>query len=105
MNNDVAVRDLIANPDSSAEVLQKHAERFRVPRCLNCGEDELALSVVFHGGTVPKHVTLAARNVVDNAQVFCIDGSTLTTYSSFRLCNKPEKTVQSQLLFVIEKLA
>ena len=59
--------------------------------CLNCGEDKLAPAVVFNGGTVPKHVTLAVRNAVDNAQVVFIDGSTLTTQSSFLLVRRAKK--------------
>ena len=91
LNNHVAGRDVIAKPDGDAEVPQEHVERFRVPRCLNCDEDKLAPAVVFHGGTVPKHVTLAARNAVDNAQVVFIVGSTLTTYSSFSLVQRAKK--------------
>ena len=77
LNYHVAGRDVIAKPDGDAEVPQEHVERFRVPRCLNCGEHKLAPAVVFHDGTVPKHVTLAARNVLDNAPILFIVGSTL----------------------------
>ena len=90
LNNHVAGKEVIAKPDGD-EVLQEHVERFRVPISLNCGEDKLAPAVVFHGGTVPKHVTLATGNALDNVQVVFIVGSTLNTHSSFSLVRRDRK--------------
>ena len=92
LNNHASGRDAIAKPDGEAEVPQEHAERFRVPKCLNCGEDLLALAVVSHRGTFPKHGTLAARNAVDKAQDVIIVGSALSTCSSFSLVQRAKKS-------------
>ena len=87
----MAGRCVIVKPDVDPEVPEEHVERFRVLICLNCCENKLARAVVFHGGTFPKHVTLAARNAVDNAQVVFIVGSTLTIQSSFALVQCAKK--------------
>ncbi len=91
LNNNVAGHDVIAKPDGDAEVPPEQVARFRVPRCLACDGDTLTPGVVFHGGTVPTHVTRAARAAVDDADVVWVIGSTLTTFSSFSLVQRAKK--------------
>jgi NAD-dependent SIR2 family protein deacetylase len=41
--------------------------------------------VIFHGGSIPKAVTAEAEATVDSASALLVLGTTLTTWSSFRL--------------------
>lgn len=82
-------------PDGDAEVPDAAIEHFVVPSCASCGADALAPGVVFHGGSIPRNITLSAREAVDDAQVVWVIGSTLTTYSSFSLVKRAKENGSS----------
>lgn len=75
-------------PDGDAEVPRAIIDSFKVPVCDSCGADELAPAVVFHGGSVPREVTAAARAAIDAADVVWVIGSTLTPFSAFSLVRR-----------------
>ncbi len=83
-----AFADAVPRPDGDAEVPEDVVRRFKVPICTQCGADSLEPAVVFHGGTVPKEVTAAARRAIDGADVVWVIGSTLTTYSAYSLVRR-----------------
>lgn len=78
-------------PDGDADVDGDLVNRFCVPSCSECGADALMPTVVFHGGTVPVRDAQAATRVVDSADSLLIVGSTMTTYSAFRLAQMAKK--------------
>lgn len=72
-------------PDGDADVNGDLVLQFQVPTCTRCGEDTLMPTVVFHGGSVPIRDAQAATRVVQAADALLVVGSSMTTYSAFRL--------------------
>lgn len=81
-----------AKPDGDADVRRRDGSdasdlEFVVPNCLSCGAANAPLmpDLVFHGGSVPKEVTAAARAAVDACGAMLVIGSTLMTWSGYSL--------------------
>lgn len=73
-------------PDGDALLADTLIEGFRVPCCPCCGSGLLKPDVVFFGEGVPAEQAAAAAQSVRQAPALLVVGSTLMTYSSFRLC-------------------
>lgn len=83
-----SLKDYEFRPDGDAELDEYLVSSFQVPKCYKCGKDALMPKVVFHGGSVPRPLTLDARRIVDNSNAVLVVGSTLTTYSAFSLVKR-----------------
>jgi len=81
-------RDDLARPDGDVVLPEEAYAAFRVPACPGCGSDMLKPDVIFHGGNIPKPVTQQASDIVAGASALLVLGTTLTTWSSFRLARQ-----------------
>ncbi|TBW02650.1 NAD-dependent protein deacetylase [Azotobacter chroococcum] len=78
--------EAILAPDGDARLAEAYLEGFRLPWCPCCGSDLLKPDVVFYGEGVPAEQTEAAALSIERAPALLVVGSTVMTYSSFRLC-------------------
>ena len=72
-------------PDGDMELPEEAYESFVVPSCQSCGGTFLKPEVVFHGGSIPEPITRFALETVRNADSLLVVGTTLSTWSAFRL--------------------
>lgn len=72
-------------PDGDVELPQEVVDHFRIAPCERCGSEYQKPDVVWFGGNVPEHVTNHARAISERASAALVLGSTLSTYSAFRL--------------------
>lgn len=72
-------------PDGDADVADHIIKNFHVPVCDNCG-GMLKPSVVFYGGSVPKHTVNRISDAITNTAGVLVVGSSLMVFSSFRFC-------------------
>ncbi len=77
--------DDMTRPDGDVVLPEEAYDSFTVPNCPGCGSDMLKPDVIFHGGNIPKPVTQRAADIVEEASALLVLGTTLTTWSSFRL--------------------
>lgn len=70
-------------PDGDAELPRSVTAAFRVPSCRVCG-GVLKPHVVFFGESVPDARVEAAWDLLDEADVLLVTGSSLAVYSGFR---------------------
>ncbi len=74
-----------ARPDGDAELPPEAYADFTVPSCERCGSQLLKPRVVFHGGTLPPATAAASVALADACDGLLVVGSTLSTFSAFRL--------------------
>ncbi|RIA83406.1 DHS-like NAD/FAD-binding domain-containing protein [Glomus cerebriforme] len=60
-------------------------ETFNYPSCEQCKKGIYKPSIIFFGENIKSSVKLLASNMVDNCNAMMVVGSTLATYSAFRL--------------------
>jgi NAD-dependent deacetylase sirtuin 4 len=72
-------------PDGDVELGEEAYASFVIPPCPTCGGGMLKPSVIFHGGTVEPAVAASAARLAASADAVLILGSTVTTFSAFRL--------------------
>ena len=73
-------------PDGDTELSDESLyTHFILPKCPSCGSELLKPSVTFHGGSVPAAVTADAAARARNCDAVLVAGSTLSTFSAFRL--------------------
>ena len=77
-----------ARPDGDVVLPASAYSTFHMPKCPSCGSELLKPRVVFHGGQIPQHVKEAATAAVDAADALLILGTTLSTWSGFRLAKR-----------------
>lgn len=75
-------------PDGDRELPDGAVAAFRPPVCPSCGGDSIRPDVIFHGGAIPGAVTEAAAAAVADAGALLILGTTLSTWSAFRLARQ-----------------
>mmetsp|Transcript_6324 Transcript_6324/g.7699 ORF Transcript_6324/g.7699 Transcript_6324/m.7699 type:complete len:329 (+) Transcript_6324:128-1114(+) len=80
---DLSQKDIRA--DGDAHLNTEDFDDFVVPSCRRC-EGVLMPDIVFFGGTVSPEVKARSFRMVDNCDQILIVGSSVTVYSSFRLC-------------------
>ncbi len=74
-----------ARPDGDADVVPAAGEEpFRVPPCLACG-GFIMPDVVFFGANLPAERAAAALAAASSAKALLVVGSSLSTWSAFRL--------------------
>ena len=76
---------MAARPDGDMELPQQAIATFSQPECPCCGAAHLKPCVVFHGGSVEPAIAAAASDTVLNSRCVLVLGTTLSTWSSFRL--------------------
>ena len=84
---DAAVPESRVAPDGDVEV---EVSAFEPPACPACG-GALKPDVVFFGESVPKPRVAAAAEIVRQADVLLVVGSSLTVYSGYRFVRQAEK--------------
>ncbi|KAI8149988.1 DHS-like NAD/FAD-binding domain-containing protein [Fennellomyces sp. T-0311] len=74
------------NPDGDVE-LPEHMSyaTFDIPPCTNCTSRRMKPQVVFFGENIKAHVTSEAEAMVRRSEAVLVVGSSLATYSSYRL--------------------
>ncbi|XP_070151244.1 NAD-dependent protein deacylase Sirt4 isoform X2 [Polyergus mexicanus] len=89
----IAITQMI-RPDGDVELSQAQVEDFNVPACDNCG-GILKPDIIFFGDNVPRNIVQNVKNNVENSDALLILGTTLTTFSAYRIvlqaieANKP----------------
>ncbi|GAA5807671.1 hypothetical protein MFLAVUS_001042 [Mucor flavus] len=74
------------NPDGDVELPKDVSyDQFDIPACLSCGSLHMKPNVVFFGENIRKQVSLKAEEAVTRASAVLVLGSSLATYSCFRL--------------------
>ncbi|KAI9483213.1 MAG: DHS-like NAD/FAD-binding domain-containing protein [Benjaminiella poitrasii] len=89
-------REIKINPDGDVELPAGTSyDNFDIPPCLSCGSQKMKPKVVFFGENIKPFVTQQAERFVESASAVLVLGSSLATYSSYRLvrlahqANKP----------------
>jgi NAD-dependent deacetylase sirtuin 4 len=82
---------LLVRPDGDVDLPSEAYADFVVPTCERCGATLLKPSVVFHGGSVPVPVAEAAADLSRRCDAVLVVGSTVTTFSAFRLVRDAHK--------------
>lgn len=77
-------------PDGDAEIDASQTRHFRVPTCALC-DGTLKPNVVFFGENVPGARVDAAWQLLDDADLLLVIGSSLTVYSGYRFVLKAVK--------------
>ena len=78
---ELSPHELRADGDSETAV----PDDLVVPTCSRCGDGMLKPAVTFFGGTVPADTVEAAASAVEAADALLIAGSSMQTFSAFRL--------------------
>ncbi|CAO3643267.1 unnamed protein product [Cunninghamella blakesleeana] len=73
------------NPDGDVELENVSFEDFIIPPCINCGSILMKPQVVFFGENIQKQIHENADNMVKQSDAVVVIGSSLATYSSYRL--------------------
>ncbi|KAI9498944.1 DHS-like NAD/FAD-binding domain-containing protein [Zychaea mexicana] len=77
---------LKVNPDGDVELSDSMSYAdFDIPPCTSCASRRMKPQVVFFGENIKPHVTSAAEAMVRQSDAVFIVGSSLATYSSYRL--------------------
>ena len=72
------------NPDGDAELADDQLAGFRMVDCVACGDGPLKPDVVFFGESVPVERVRQCYQLVDEARVLLVLGSSLTVLSGYR---------------------
>lgn len=81
--NMIATCEMI-RPDGDVELSQEQVEGFQVPPCENCG-GVLKPDIIFFGDNVPKQTVESVKYNVEHSDSLLILGTTLTTFSAYRI--------------------
>ncbi|XP_015112749.1 NAD-dependent protein deacylase Sirt4 [Diachasma alloeum] len=93
-NPSVTLVSKAIRPDGDVELSEEQIEGFILPPCQNCG-GVLKPDIVFFGDNVPRVVVETVQTSVDNADALLVLGTSLTTFSGYRIilqaveANKP----------------
>ncbi|KAI9360545.1 DHS-like NAD/FAD-binding domain-containing protein [Pilaira anomala] len=80
------------NPDGDVELPKGVSyDEFDIPACLSCGSLKMKPNVVFFGENIKKDVVTKAELAVQNASAVLVLGTSLATYSSYRLIRLAHK--------------
>ncbi|KAH8915764.1 DHS-like NAD/FAD-binding domain-containing protein, partial [Atractiella rhizophila] len=73
------------NPDGDVDLGPINYNSFNVPPCPSCGTGILKPSLIFFGESLPQSVRDAAHNSISSSSHLLVIGTSLATYSSYRL--------------------
>ncbi|XP_076643981.1 NAD-dependent protein deacylase Sirt4 isoform X2 [Halictus rubicundus] len=84
LNPNMTATSQMIRPDGDVDISQEQVKGFVVPACSNCG-GVLKPDIVFFGDNVPRSVVESVQYNVKHSDSLLILGSTLTTYSGYRI--------------------
>ncbi|XP_020278661.1 NAD-dependent protein deacylase Sirt4 [Pseudomyrmex gracilis] len=84
LNPSMTATTQMIRPDGDVELLQTQVEDFKVPACGNCN-GILKPDIVFFGDNVPHDVVQDVQANVEASDALLILGTTLTTFSAYRI--------------------
>ncbi|XP_076294132.1 NAD-dependent protein deacylase Sirt4 isoform X1 [Lasioglossum baleicum] len=84
LNPNMTATSQLIRPDGDVDISQEQVKGFVVPACMNCG-GILKPDIVFFGDNVPRQVVESVQYNVKHSDSLLILGSTLTTYSGYRI--------------------
>jgi NAD-dependent deacetylase sirtuin 4 len=80
------------NPDGDVELPPTVSyDTFNIPPCQNCGEQLVKPRVVFFGENIENEVKQKAATMVEDCEAMLIVGSSLATFSAFRLVKRAKE--------------
>ncbi|XP_014607200.1 PREDICTED: NAD-dependent protein deacylase Sirt4 [Polistes canadensis] len=89
-------------PDGDVDLTQEETEGFIVPPCENCG-GILKPDIVFFGDNVPRYVVENVKNIVEQSSSLLILGTSLSTFSGYRIVLQALDAKKSIMLVNIGK--
>ncbi|EFP84330.2 hypothetical protein PGTUg99_008724 [Puccinia graminis f. sp. tritici] len=90
-------QEVKTNPDGDADVKDKSFDSFVVPNCEKCTVGLLKPAVTFFGESLSKEAKELANRRVSEATNLLLLGTSLTTYSAFRLVKELKEKAGSQI--------
>uniref|UniRef100_A0A1B6KFT4 Deacetylase sirtuin-type domain-containing protein n=1 Tax=Graphocephala atropunctata TaxID=36148 RepID=A0A1B6KFT4_9HEMI len=84
LNQEVVAAPQAIRPDGDIDLPQEFVEDFKTPACPKCG-GVLKPDIVFFGDNVPKARVDAINEEVDRCDALLVLGSSLSTYSGYRI--------------------
>ncbi|XP_012234272.1 NAD-dependent protein deacylase Sirt4-like [Linepithema humile] len=84
LNPSMTATTQMIRPDGDVELSQTQVEGFNIPACHNCG-GILKPDIVFFGDNVPHGTVENVKNNVESSDALLILGTTLTTFSAYRI--------------------
>ncbi|XP_057332492.1 NAD-dependent protein deacylase Sirt4-like isoform X2 [Microplitis mediator] len=81
-------------PDGDVELSEEQIQGFILPPCNNCG-GILKPDIVFFGDNVPRHTVEKVQSAVDKADALLVLGTSLTTFSGYRIILQAEEAKKS----------
>ncbi|TGZ62122.1 hypothetical protein CRM22_007627 [Opisthorchis felineus] len=78
-------KEKVVAPDGDVELSPSQTQGFKIPNCPQCGDGILKPDVVFFGENLPPWRKTEAAQLVDNADSLLCLGTSLQTFSSYRL--------------------
>ncbi|KAI9138054.1 DHS-like NAD/FAD-binding domain-containing protein [Paraphysoderma sedebokerense] len=73
------------NPDGDVDIQTLEFSSFQYPHCPKCKSGILKPSVIFFGENIPNQIKSHCTDLIHKAESVLVVGSTLSTYSSYRL--------------------
>ncbi|XP_031832200.1 NAD-dependent protein deacylase Sirt4 isoform X2 [Nomia melanderi] len=84
LNYNMSATSQMIRPDGDVDISEEEIDRFIVPACENCG-GILKPDIVFFGDNVPRQTVDSVKYNVEHSDALFILGSTLTTFSGYRI--------------------
>ncbi|XP_046688657.1 NAD-dependent protein deacylase Sirt4-like [Homalodisca vitripennis] len=84
INQEIIAAPQAVRPDGDIDLPQEFVEDFKTPACPKCG-GMLKPDIVFFGDNVPKSRVDAINDEVDKCDALLVLGSSLSTYSGYRI--------------------
>ncbi|XP_014237942.1 NAD-dependent protein deacylase Sirt4-like [Trichogramma pretiosum] len=93
LNPSLKVTSTEIRPDGDVELTQEQADGFVVPPCSSCG-GILKPNIVFFGDNVARNVVEQVKNEVEDADSLLVLGTSLTTFSGYRIILQATEAVK-----------
>lgn len=84
INPNMTVTSQMIRPDGDVELTQEQVEEFKVPICEKC-DGILKPDIIFFGDNVPRKIVENIKYNIEHSDSLLIIGTTLTTFSSYRI--------------------
>ncbi|XP_003424289.1 NAD-dependent protein deacylase Sirt4 [Nasonia vitripennis] len=84
LNPDMKASCEAIRPDGDVDLSQDQIDDFKIPPCSKCG-GIMKPDIVFFGDNVPKQVVERVQNEVEEADSLLVLGTSLTTFSGYRI--------------------
>ncbi|XP_012340533.1 NAD-dependent protein deacylase Sirt4-like, partial [Apis florea] len=84
INPNMTITSQMIRPDGDVELTQEQVEEFKVPTCEKCN-GILKPDIIFFGDNVPRQIVENIKYNIKHSDSLLIIGTTLTTFSSYRI--------------------